>query len=822
MIALVAAAFATTATAQVTLANPHWNIWLTDSGYSDFMLDNTPGFEGREYLSGEWGGAVAYVANGAPVQPQWFEPRFLFPDWNTGTSFTTKTAIAQVGINVDGLPIAESVLANNDLEVTLRFEMIDTVVGTPMGAAADSDGGAGNHVTSSRYVLQQTYTLKNISGSTLSDVQLFQFLHGLQSERGVYDGRLYAGTLGHFRHDTTLAGVDAYAVSAGSSSAGLEDFISFHATTAPDAHEIGYYGIEGNGLDDHSIGKPSDGVHLSVENNWTSTPYSTRLGTDSFAPSHRWIAGAQRWTLGSLAPGQSTSFDVLLSILTGTKVTSGTGSTGGCNGGSSVPGGVDYEFEDVSSEGSCFGEFSKADDDEIAIRVAAGEIDPISFMTPGGPVQFWKLEFSGSYSGNIHLTFAYDPSALPPGFDESTLCLYEYNGAWQQLACIVDTTLNTITVTTPTLSTFALGTEGGVTFNISASASPAGSGTVAGEGTFASGSLVTLEAVAAPGYVFSSWTENGTPVSTSPGYAFNASDDRTLVAQFTAAGTGVVVATTSKPLNGGTTTGDGEYAPGSIATVEATAAPGYKFSKWLLNGVNVSSARIYNFTATSNVSLAAKFKPVYTIITSADPEVGGEISADTLFEPGEVAVLKAKPNDGYSFVNWTQNGVEVSDATNFTFTVTGNRTLVAHFALGHRIDVTALPANAGTVSGGGVYPDGSIAAVEAIAHPGYVFVNWTEGETPIGIDPALDVVSDGPHTVVANFIAQPGVHDIGTADNSLSLAWPAASGWILQHCADLGSTNWVTVTNDVTTLNNENSTQIPNGDGAGFFRLVHP
>jgi len=44
----------------LTLANPHWNITLSDFGYSDFLLDNTPGFEGREYLSGEWGAAIGY------------------------------------------------------------------------------------------------------------------------------------------------------------------------------------------------------------------------------------------------------------------------------------------------------------------------------------------------------------------------------------------------------------------------------------------------------------------------------------------------------------------------------------------------------------------------------------------------------------------------------------------------------------------------------------------------------------------------------------------------------------------------------------------
>ena len=68
-----------------TLANPHWNITLTDFGYSDFLLDNTPGFEGREYLSGEWGAAMGYqVAGGPNVTAQWLESKGGQPrHWQT-------------------------------------------------------------------------------------------------------------------------------------------------------------------------------------------------------------------------------------------------------------------------------------------------------------------------------------------------------------------------------------------------------------------------------------------------------------------------------------------------------------------------------------------------------------------------------------------------------------------------------------------------------------------------------------------------------------------------------------------------------------------
>src|SRR6185436_9329092 len=103
----------------LTLANPHWNITLTDAGYSDFLLDNTPGFEGREYLCGEWGAAVGYqLAGGTVVSPLWLEKQFSFPDWITDANFGVKSPITQIGLNADSLPIAQSVLTNSQLEIT--------------------------------------------------------------------------------------------------------------------------------------------------------------------------------------------------------------------------------------------------------------------------------------------------------------------------------------------------------------------------------------------------------------------------------------------------------------------------------------------------------------------------------------------------------------------------------------------------------------------------------------------------------------------------------------------------------------------------------
>jgi len=809
----------------LTIANPDWNITLTDFGYSDFLLDNTPGFEGREYLSGEWAAAIAYEVDGESiVTPQWLEPYFLYPNWDTLSSFTVISPITQTALNADGLPIAESVIANTHLQVTLRHEMIDTVSGIPMGLTPASSADPGKSISSDRYVLKQTCSIKNISGSAISNVQLFQFLHSLNAQRGLHDNRLYAGALSEYQYDLTEAGVDPWAISTGSSSAGLEDFISFHAGTAPSAFEIGYYGIEGNGIDDHFMGKPSDGVHLSVENNWQSPPYSSRQGTDNFNPAEHWVSGAQRWNLGNLNPNQTVVFDILLSLRTGTRVTVTPGSSGGCNGGSSVPGGLDFEFDDVDSEGSCFGEYSKADEIEISRRIAGDDFEPITFFTPGYPVQIWKVEFSGNFSGKVHLTFAYDPTVLPAGFDESSLCIYQLNGGvWEKLTSTIDLAKHTITVSTGLLSWFALGADSGTSFNLNASEDPPGSGTITGSGSYVDGSSATIVALANPGFVFSQWTENSVPVSSSPGFILTIHDDHTLVANFAPVGIAKAVATSANPPNGGTTSGDGAYAPGSLASVVATANSGYKFSKWQVNGVTVGTSRTNTFTVSSNVTLLAKFKPVYAVDVTPVPENGGEVEADPFYEAGELAKLKAKPNPGYCFVNWTQNELPVSTASNYQFNVTASRSLEGHFAAGHRIDSRADPLSGGTAGGSDIYPEGAEVILDAQANPGYVFLNWTENGLPVSTSPSFSLTSDSSRTLVANFIAQPELMTDISNPESVTIVWPAAvHGWVLQESEGLGPETWVESAQIPNVVSNQNHVTVDQNAGVSFYRLYHP
>ena len=71
--------------------------------------------------------------------------------------------------------------------------------------------------------------------------------------------------------------------------------------------------------------------------------------------------------------------------------------------------------------------------------------------------------------------------------------------------------------------------------------------------------------------------------------------------------------------------------------------------------------------------------PNYTVTISANPAEGGTIAGGGTYEQGQTCTLTATANGGYTFTNWTENDNVVSTEATYTFTVTGDRTLVANF-----------------------------------------------------------------------------------------------------------------------------------------------
>ena len=143
--------------------------------------------------------------------------------------------------------------------------------------------------------------------------------------------------------------------------------------------------------------------------------------------------------------------------------------------------------------------------------------------------------------------------------------------------------------------------------------------------------------------------------------------------------------------------------------------------------------------------------PTHTIAASAVPADGGALANAGLYPNNSAAPLVATPNAGFAFVNWTENGTVVSTNPSYTFTVTGDRTLVANFASGSLITTTSAPLTGGTTDGGGSYVNGRNVTVEAVPAANYRFVNWTENDLPVSTSAAYTFTASGDRDLVANF-----------------------------------------------------------------------
>ncbi len=293
-------------------------------------------------------------------------------------------------------------------------------------------------------------------------------------------------------------------------------------------------------------------------------------------------------------------------------------------------------------------------------------------------------------------------------------------------------------------------------FTITVSANPTIGGSVTGGGTYNQGQSCTVTAAANASYSFVNWTENGNVVSTNRNYTFTVTSNRTLVANFQAQPQNYNITVSANPTNGGTVTGGGSYQQGQSCTVNATPATGYNFVRWTENGQQVSTNASYTFTVTGNRTLVAQFQlQSFSITASADPNNGGTVTGGGTYNYGQSCTLSATPATGYTFVNWTKNGQQVSTNASYTFNVTSSGAYVAHFQIqSYNIAVVAKPDNGGTVTGGGTYTYGQNCTITATANEGYDFINWTENNIPVSTNPSYSFNVTGNHSFAANFELQ--------------------------------------------------------------------
>lgn len=207
---------------------------------------------------------------------------------------------------------------------------------------------------------------------------------------------------------------------------------------------------------------------------------------------------------------------------------------------------------------------------------------------------------------------------------------------------------------------------------------------------------------------------------------------------------------------------------------------GFKYILFML--VLAMSANMWGQYNPTNPAEPGAPVTTYTLTLSADPSGGGSfnLNATTSYVAGTTVNLRAYNASNFSFVSWEENGVVISNAANFTYTMPEhNVSLIAHFKytpssptepnepdipakpVYSNLYLTASPLAGGSfnISSGNSYEVGTKVTVTASNASNFTFVNWTKDGEPIATSKSFQyTILEGidANRLVAHFNYTPG------------------------------------------------------------------
>jgi hypothetical protein len=198
----------------------------------------------------------------------------------------------------------------------------------------------------------------------------------------------------------------------------------------------------------------------------------------------------------------------------------------------------------------------------------------------------------------------------------------------------------------------------------------------------------------------------------------------------------------------------GTIAPTANAAVY-TFTPDAPLSPFVLYTGTITTGALDKFHTALVSNFVWTFTTIPQVTVTANPVAGGVTAGGGTFAQGSVTTVTATPNTGYTFTNWTVNGVVVSTSSSYQATLAGNVALVANFAVvtpgKFAVVLSSNPVAGGKTTGSGAYNAGSDVTVTATPNAGYTFVNWTDGGVAASVSPAYTFPLNSNRTLVANF-----------------------------------------------------------------------
>ena len=318
-------------------------------------------------------------------------------------------------------------------------------------------------------------------------------------------------------------------------------------------------------------------------------------------------------------------------------------------------------------------------------------------------------------------------------------------------------------------------------YELNTSSSGGGDVVISGEGTYADGTVVTLEAVADECYEFVEWTGADVADPYSPITTVTMDEAKTITANFALLSYDLTVDST----DGGAVTSPGEdtftYDCGTMVPLVAAAEEGYYFVNWSgdvgtianINAPTTTITTMGDYSITANFELIPPGQFVLTTSSTAGGSVTTPGEGSSPYEEGTVVDLVAEAEECYEFVNWTGDTVVDPNAAATTITMDGAKNVIANFVvLSYNLTVDSTDGGEVASPGEGTFAYDCDTEVDLVAEAdsGYHFVEWTGDISTIAdVDAAVTIITmSGNYSITANFGPFSGGN--GTAEDPYQIA----------------------------------------------------
>lgn len=196
--------------------------------------------------------------------------------------------------------------------------------------------------------------------------------------------------------------------------------------------------------------------------------------------------------------------------------------------------------------------------------------------------------------------------------------------------------------------------------------------------------------------------------------------------------------------------------------LKAFPKSGYQFIGWYKDGQLHATTATITITLNSNQEYVAHFAPsTQTITVTSNNNDYGRVSLSGNTTSGSIVTVSAIPNSCYEFLRWEENGMKVSTDASYSFTVSGNRNLVAIFAV-KWLTVTITSATGGITLGAGTYMCGNMVTITAQPQSCYVFLHWKENGVVVSTNASYKFSLTSNRTLVPVYTQKSFTVSIGT------------------------------------------------------------